>query len=303
MNNTKIMNVVWQKDCLTLMIIDTVTGTGEHFNVDSSHHLFADIRKAAFEKDIELVRTLIKTPKTLSLWSNGVFSIVETGGVASVTKNGQPIDPRMEERVLRMFREGYPVQPLLSFYDRLAANPSHRVATQLYDFLQNVNIPLTDSGHFVCYKTVRQDYMDIHSGTFRNCIGDAPFMNRQEVDDDPNRTCSRGLHVGALPYVTMFGGSNGRVMIVQVDPADVVSVPVDYHAQKMRVCKYSVVAEYTGPLDSNTYGTVVTVNDPDDDDDYFPDDDDTEESDECPCCGEPIDSEYWEFCPSCGTEL
>lgn len=299
----KTMNVLWQKDCLTLMIIDPSTGTGEHFNVTSAHHLFSDIRKAVFEKDIELVRTLVNTPKTLSLWSDGVFSIVETAGVTSVTKNGKPIDPRMEERVLRMFREGYPVGPLIAFYNRLAANPSNRVATQLYDFLQNVNIPLTDTGHFVCYKSVRQDYMDIHSGTFRNRVGDAPYMNRQDVDDDPNRTCSRGLHVGALPYVTMFGGSHGRVMIVEVDPADVVSVPVDYNAQKMRVCRYRVIAEYTGPLDSNAYGVAVTQNDVDDDNDYFPDDDTEETGDYCSNCGEPIDSEYWEFCPSCGEKV
>ena len=33
-------------------------------------------------------------------------------------------------------------------------------------------------------------------------------------------------------------------MLVKVDPADVVSIPVDYNNTKMRCCRYEVIGEY-----------------------------------------------------------
>ena len=33
-------------------------------------------------------------------------------------------------------------------------------------------------------------------------------------------------------------------MIVKIDPADVVSIPVDYNNSKGRCCKYEVIAEH-----------------------------------------------------------
>jgi acyl carrier protein len=53
------------------------------------------------------------------------------------------------------------------------------------------------------------------------------------------------LHVGSLEYAKGWGQ---RVVLVEVDPADVVSVPSECSCQKLRCCKYVVLAEYTGPM-------------------------------------------------------
>jgi len=79
-------------------------------------------------------------------------------------------------------------------------------------------------------------------------IGDAPTMQRHNVDDDANVGCSYGFHVGSLEYVRDFASGNDRIVIVEVSPADIVSVPHDCAHMKVRVCRYKVVAEYTGPL-------------------------------------------------------
>jgi acyl carrier protein len=57
--------------------------------------------------------------------------------------------------------------------------------------------------------------------------------------------CSHGLHAGSLAYAR---GWAERVILVEIDPADVVSVPGDENCQKLRCCKYTVVGEYNGPL-------------------------------------------------------
>jgi hypothetical protein len=48
-----------------------------------------------------------------------------------------------------------------------------------------------------------------------------------------------------MSYLTSSGYcSNGVLLVVEVDPADVVSIPVDYNRQKGRACKYKVLSIY-----------------------------------------------------------
>jgi hypothetical protein len=92
---------------------------------------------------------------------------------------------------------------------------------------------------------VRKDYRDDRTGTFDNTPGNIVEMDRKDVTVDRHETCSSGLHVGAIAYLSsMYGG--GTWLEVLVDPSDVVSVPFDYNNQKMRVCRYKVIREITG---------------------------------------------------------
>lgn len=74
-------------------------------------------------------------------------------------------------------------------------------------------------------------------------VGATIWMPREMVDDDRNSACSVGIHVGTLSYASTF---SDETLVVLVDPADVVAVPADHHAQKMRVCRLYVAARYDG---------------------------------------------------------
>ena len=67
-------------------------------------------------------------------------------------------------------------------------------------------------------------------------------MPRESVNADREVTCSRGLHIAARSYAEGFGTS-GKLLVVKVNPIDVVAVPTDYHRQKMRCCKYQSICE------------------------------------------------------------
>ena len=124
-------------------------------------------------------------------------------------------------------------------------NPSHRAVNELYDFLEAGELPITEDGCFLAFKNVRSNYMDIHSGTFRNQVGDVCEMLRNKVDEDKDRTCSYGLHFCSIAYLPHFSDSDGgHTMIVKINPKDVVAIPADYNNTKGRTCKYEVVAEY-----------------------------------------------------------
>jgi hypothetical protein len=94
-------------------------------------------------------------------------------------------------------------------------------------------------------------------------------MERNQVDDDKDRTCSTGLHFCSQDYLPSFGSAQGnRVVIVKINPADVVSIPSDYNNAKGRACRYEVVGEigntgdkiegaFNRPVQSNANGNVA----------------------------------------------
>jgi len=120
----------------------------------------------------------------------------------------------------------------------------------------------------LAYKKVRDNFMDVHSGTMLNAPGCIVEMERNKVDDDKNNTCSTGLHFCAESYLRSFGGE--RTVIVKINPADVVSIPSDYNDAKGRACRYEVIGElgveaeeaFTSPVqeNANTTSFVQTEN-------------------------------------------
>ncbi len=162
----------------------------------------------------------------------------------AVTFKSKPVDNTLTARMLRQLREGFDLKPMARFLERLMRNPSYRAVQDLYPFLEYGKMPITEDGCFLAYKKVRVDYRDIRTGTFDNSIGQVVRMSRNSVDEDPNRTCSYGLHVCSFDYLPCYSSTpDDRVMICKIDPADVVAIPRDYNNTKMRVACYEVIGE------------------------------------------------------------
>lgn len=83
-------------------------------------------------------------------------------------------------------------------------------------------------------------FTDWHTRRSTIVLGQAVSMERESCDNDPNNTCSSGLHVGAPGYVAGFGGRNhsNYILACLVSPMNVVAVPYDYDFEKMRTCEY-----------------------------------------------------------------
>jgi len=165
------------------------------------------------------------------------FSVVD----GELRYNGRVVNSSIGKRVVEMSKQGLEVEPALLFIKNLDYNPSNNSIVQLYDFLQNNDLPMTSDGCFIAFKKINSDYTDCFTGKISNAIGEVVSMRRGDVNDDKYETCSHGLHVCSYEYLRSFGG--GRLVAVKVNPKDVVSVPTDYENSKMRVCEYTVVEE------------------------------------------------------------
>lgn len=172
------------------------------------------------------------------------------GGNITVTYNNEVLGGSVVDKIIQFMDWSLPVDPLAKFILRLMKNPSFNSRKQLYDFLAALDMTITPEGTFIAYKGVTADFKDCHTKTFNNAPGAQNEMPRANVDDNPENHCSKGFHVGAWPYASTFGA---KTVMVEVDPADVVSVPSDHNAQKCRVTKYKVLAEVERPVEKPLY--------------------------------------------------
>lgn len=216
---------------------------------------------------------LIDIQKAVAIFSDGVVEIKN----GQVLYEGEEVHGSISKRILEFMSNGLPFQPLINFLNNIMENPSMQSQKELYDFLEHENLAVTSDGYFLAYKAVRSDFKDKYRGVFDNSVGNVCTMQRAKVDDDRGRGCSNGLHAGALNYVAGYGSlENGdRIVIVKINPKDVVSVPSDCNHEKLRTCRYEVVAEYAGELLKPLYSENFSYhdNDDEDNDDYLTDED------------------------------
>lgn len=237
----------------------TVIWEGRPHVVQKGSTNFLPLRTAILNEDWQAIPKNLTQALSLKAWAKGKFSL---DGGNTLSYDGRQVPSDFNKRIIEMATAGENPSALFNFWEKLQRNPSMRSVQQLWTFLQHEGIPLTSDGCFLAYKGVRQDYKDQHSGTCDNSPGAVHEMPRNQISDDPNEACHVGFHVGALEYARTFAA---RVVICKVDPENVVCVPYDANAQKMRVCKYEVIGNYGSQLPSTTFKEEVD----EEDDEYY----------------------------------
>lgn len=245
--------------------ITVVIGTTPH-TVSKSHIAYNKLLNAIKANDWETVQDIIEPKKAVINFGQGNIEIQGD----KIFWKGREMHNALTKRMVAMIQEDFPVDPLVAFMENLMENPSKRAVNELYGFLEKNTLPITSDGCFLAYKKVRQDYLDVHSGTVLNkpavyltdedtaaleeAVGKnnevtvevvdgvtVVSMERNLVDDDQNRTCSTGLHFCSKDYLSVFGGE--RIVILKINPRDVVSIPNDYNDSKGRCARYEIVDE------------------------------------------------------------
>lgn len=183
--------------------------------------------------------------------------------VLSVTYKTLDLPKVLSDKLIGLWKSGcQDFSHFFKFIDKLLANHSTRARNELYTFLESCDLPITQDGNFIAYKGLMPNFYSLHgnnktrviSGEVNNCgqikntVGSVISVVTEDVDTNCNNYCSCGLHVGSYKYARSFGNI---VVAVEVDPSDVVSVPLDYGCEKCRVSSYKVLnvvtKSYTTP--------------------------------------------------------
>lgn len=213
---------------------------------------------------------------------------------SNVFFDGDPLENAEADQLLRLIKEGKKVGPLVAFLEKVRQNENVESRDSLYRYLNKWNFTIANDGDIIAYKGVQADGTSVYTGTafvdgvqvqghIPNEVGAIISMPRSRVSADSDVPCAPGLHAGTYDYAK--GWSRGKLLTIKINPRDVVSVPKDCGHQKMRTCRYEVLAEadieYTEPI----WDDEPNEDDYDDYDDYderddYDDENDVDEDDE-----------------------
>lgn len=217
----------------------TIYVDGRAHTILSSAANFTSILTALKNGVDDDVRKFLNFKKTIADYSCG---LVELYG-DELYFNNAPLHNAISQRIIELYREGFDIKAMSKFLENLMKNPSKNAIDELYLFLEFTNLPITDDGYFLAYRVVNNDYKDKHTNSMDNSVGSTVRMDRNDCDSDRNRTCSTGLHFCSRDYVAHFYSPGDRLLVMKINPKDVVSIPADYNNSKGRCCEFYVQEE------------------------------------------------------------
>lgn len=229
-------------DSICIVMPTDSSGTVRVYTCDDSNKHFEQIKHKILKDDfigaIELITPSIK----LVNFSRGLITIKNS----VVYYKNEPISNSLTKLIInKIINKSDDYERLINFMSKLMNNPSNKAVNRLFDFMQHNDIKILKDGNIVTLKSVGHNYLDLYSNTVLNKPGMTIRMERCMVDDDDTNTCSHGYHVGSVGYVKGYGNSSSRYLACIVDPAHVVSIPVDHNDMKCRVSEYYVDKEFT----------------------------------------------------------
>lgn len=241
----------------------TLYVAGEPFTVDRDTETFKQLTVELAQEfhDVEAIKALLKG------YEDALLQVQDTDneGRVSFTRRGVYYDDvvvhsALAQRILDIAQSGLPVDPWIRFMEKAYQNPAEFAREELYLWIEGSDLPITEDGDFLAYKRVDDDYKDLHSHTFDNSPGQVVELpgGRTVVDPDRNNTCSVGLHFCSKSYLPSFGSDHGnKVVLLKINPADVVSIPKDYNNAKGRTFRYEVLS-LVEDYKSNEWAPIVS---------------------------------------------
>lgn len=223
---------------------------GSKYTFDEYHPAYETLRDAINDSDEDSFLSVIDKRDVVKLFTAGRVTVCAD----EILFDKKPIRHIVAERILDLMGQGFDFKPMARFLNNLMQNTSSSSVEEVFKFLENKELAITPDGHFIAYKAITHDWLDKWSRKIDNSIGQKPKKDRRDVDDSRRKACSFGLHVGSINYVEGYSnGSTDRLIMVKVNPRDVVSVNHDASVGKIRVCEYEVLQEINAPLETAVY--------------------------------------------------
>lgn len=242
----------------TLSLIYT---TGDTATIPESHDRFTELLDLVLSgADDELVKDLVDTMFAVTKRIAQLSDRVSIRG-RQVFFDGDAIHGALSEVLADLFEAGNPesLRPVVNFLEKASTNPSGKSVNDLYRWVTKGDLIIHEDGDFLAYKGCRVGTdgvrTSIHdsgtafvdgeeiTGYIPNPDGAVVTMPRSDVDDNMHEACSTGLHAGTHAYAQKFLGWHSgltEMVLVKINPRDVVSVPTDDLDQKLRTCRYVV---------------------------------------------------------------
>lgn len=205
--------------------------------VSSRADNYKDVIDALADGEIEAIKIALDVRKKIMQNADARFSLCDEG----LAFRNRPLPYKIQSFIMPILEAKGDIEPLGNFLDNLYGNPSEYAVLEMLAFAHRNKLPITRQGYFLAYKRVRADYKDCYTGTLDNSVGNVVWMPRHMVDPNRWNTCSSGLHFCSKRYLGSYYGD--RILVLMINPADVVAIPPDYDESKGRSWRYQVIGE------------------------------------------------------------
>ena len=254
----------------------TVFADGRAFVANNTHPKWDEIKRmAVIDDDPSVVDVIDGAVKAVKEFKRLGAQVTVSDG--RLFFDGDEVNNAVAKKVVEFINEGVEDwKPLVAFMEKVFTNPETHSREQLFEWMERHAFSINEEGDILGYKSVRRvregsgqfdgfEFQSISSGSedvmvdgkvfigyIPQNVGSVVEMPRSVVQHDPSNGCGVGLHVANYRYATTWSSSDA-VLLVAVNPRDVVSVPTESNFEKVRVCRYRVVKV----VDGETTGAVV----------------------------------------------
>jgi len=218
---------------------------GKPFTVTSKHPNYLTVMEALRLKQYDQVHGLLDIQKMVEKQVekyqtiNGIKLDLAAG---TVTYKGFVIGGNLVQQILTMARRKFDVTPMCNVINNAMSNPNVDVPGRVYDWMVAANMPISDDGCLIAYKRVRTDMTSFYDGKTFHRVGQVTEIPREDCCEDSSQTCAAGLHFCSQQYLPSYCGGQGKILMLKINPRDIVAIPPDYNNSKGRCCKYEVIA-------------------------------------------------------------
>ena len=225
---------------------------GTSFSIPKSHEKYSEIYQAVMDNDHDALDGLVVSQEKLTENIKHVVSTLNEEDAKNIQVkivdktiycNNKIFKGLASTEFIKYVAENNTrmISQFKRFMFNCSLNPSNDSVEELYDFVVKNRLKVTPAGTILLYKWVKDDYHDCRTGNFNNTPGLTIKMDRKKVNPNRHETCSNGLHLCSYKY----GKFGDRLLLVELDPKNSVSIPTDYSQSKMRCCEYTSLMDIT----------------------------------------------------------
>ena len=225
---------------------------GTSFNIPKNNENYSEIYQAVVENDHVVLDGLVTSQQKLTENIKTVVSTLNEGDASNIHIkivdktiycNNKIFKGLASMEFIKYVAENNTrmISQFKRFMFNCSLNPSNASVEELYDFVVKNRLKVTPAGTILLYKWVNDKYHDCRTGNFNNTPGLTIKMDRKKVNPNRHETCSNGLHLCSYKY----GKFGDRLLLVELDPKNSVSIPSDYGQSKMRCCEYTSLMDIT----------------------------------------------------------
>ena len=219
------------KECVSVVFKD-----GETASWSASNPKFLSILQYAMDDNEQTLRSMIDPTTILTDKTAKIKDDKLVGKFTNINLN----ETKLGQFILLLKQKGIvdtEINRIRPFLENMFKNPFINAVEEIYDFCSKMDFEITEDGCFLAYKAVNKNLTSCHDNITQHKIGE--YTEVEAFDTDRHQTCSKGLHFCSKGYLNHYKGD--VIIIVKVNPMDVVAIPTDYDNMKGRCKRYMTV--------------------------------------------------------------